>query len=331
MVLGFFSKKKGIKLAREQFKKKQSKMELAKLGYRLPFKFFGVDLYWKPKKLSNWMLVGFGSATLAFASLIYLNNTEDTRTWDQRITKHGKIEEIKPNFFKLTSSQWGMNDLRLMSIYRMNSGGLLIHGALAINEEEIKNLEKLGSPEIIIVPSLSYEVDSKVYKERYPEAKLVCPEPIKEKLQSHLPIDCSAEDIFNKGNSFNIKVHKPPLKQKYTEYIYEIPLGNGEKGLILNEMVLNVDGNIKRNFFFSFMNFFYNVAGDGVNPTISYGYKRVSHTSSVDLINFWIEFSQYISQHNKSQDDKITVATVSHSKEICGDLDIKFRSLIRQI
>lgn len=178
---------------------------------------------------------------------------------------------------------------------------------------------------------MQYTTDAEVYKERYPKAKMICPEPCVEKLkEQEMRIDSTVEETFKKGNQYGIKVHKPPLKKKYTEYIYEVPLSNGEKALICNEIILNVDQNVKRNFLFKILNYFYDVEGNGEDPHISYGYRKVTHTSSFDLINFWVDFAQYITFSYKSS-HPITVATVSHSKEIVGDLDSKFRNLSRKI
>ena len=144
-----YVRKKGIKQARDQFKKNKLKEERAKLGYQLPIKLFGVNLYWKPRKLAKQVLIGFAGLTLAMGSLYYYNDRRDERGWEDRITPHSELQQIRPDFYKITASQWGIPELRLMCVYKMNTGGLLIHGALSINDQERIKLESLGKPEII--------------------------------------------------------------------------------------------------------------------------------------------------------------------------------------
>lgn len=57
---------------------------------------------------------------------------------------------------------------RNMTIMK-STGGLIIYSAIALTDEGMQKLEKLGKPKSIIVPSQGHAMDLPFYKKRYPE------------------------------------------------------------------------------------------------------------------------------------------------------------------
>ena len=48
--------------------------------------------------------------------------------------------------------------------FQMNDDALIIHNGIAMNEEEMKELETLGTPTVLIVPKISHMRDVMVSK-----------------------------------------------------------------------------------------------------------------------------------------------------------------------
>jgi hypothetical protein len=59
-----------------------------------------------------------------------------------------------------------------MTILQLRSGGLLIHNAIQLKDEDYAKLESLGKIEYIIAPNALHDSDAPIYKLRYPKAKL---------------------------------------------------------------------------------------------------------------------------------------------------------------
>lgn len=62
-----------------------------------------------------------------------------------------------------------------MVLYCLPNSALLIHSPIALNESEMNKLETLGTPSILIVPNRIHRLDAAVYKQRYPQIRIVCP------------------------------------------------------------------------------------------------------------------------------------------------------------
>ena len=320
--------KKGVRAARERFKKKKIK-ETKRIT--LPFKILGQPILWRPKKPPNILIAALAGMVGAWAYQYHSANTLDKRPWEERIVvEHGDIEEVAPSLWTVKAPFWGFKDLRTMTIYRLNSGGLFLHNAIAVNEETRIKIESLGPPEIIAIPSAVLLSDSLAYKEKYPQAKLVGPNSVVDKYGEGIRLDASTEEIFSKENKYGVKLHKPPLKDYYQEYIFDVPLEDGKRALIISEVLLNVDGNTKRSLWFTVLDSVYGICGDGSQPKMSLGYRKWASSDNKDLRIFWAKMADYVKKTNQT-DHPIKLATVVHSKEITGDLESKLRVLQRSL
>ena len=122
----------------------------------------------------------------------------------------------------------------MMTIVKLASGGLLIHNAIALEEEQMKEIEAFGKPEIVIVPSGYHRLDSKVFHKRYPDAKIVAPAGSKKKV----------EQVLNVNHAYDGKIddtvtltHLNGLKD--AEGVVEIKT-DGKTTLVFNDCVNNL-------------------------------------------------------------------------------------------
>jgi hypothetical protein len=82
-------------------------------------------------------------------------------TWQQHVAKsHGPLELIAPRLWVVRAA---CRPERTMVIYKLNSGGLLLHSVVALQNDEMAKLEALGEVQFIVVPNPFHRMDAHVY------------------------------------------------------------------------------------------------------------------------------------------------------------------------
>lgn len=92
-----------------------------------------------------------------------------------------------------------------MTIWRLPNKNLLIHNCIAVDDATLKDLLALGTPEFVIVPNCYHRMDIVVWKERFPECKVICPKKATN-VHDVVKVDAYCEDVLP---SFGIKIHDP--------------------------------------------------------------------------------------------------------------------------
>jgi hypothetical protein len=82
-------------------------------------------------------------------------------TWQEHVvSSSGRIEQLAP---RLWAARAKGRPERTMVVYKLNSGGLLLHSVIALPEEDMKKLESLGNVQFIVVPNPFHRLDAHVY------------------------------------------------------------------------------------------------------------------------------------------------------------------------
>jgi hypothetical protein len=63
---------------------------------------------------------------------------------------------------------------RRMTVAGLASGGTAIWSAIPLGETEMREIEALGPPELLIVPGVGHRLDARPWLDRYPAMKVVC-------------------------------------------------------------------------------------------------------------------------------------------------------------
>jgi hypothetical protein len=79
-----------------------------------------------------------------------------------------------------------------MSLARLNDGRVIVHSAIALEEELMKQIEAWGRPSVLLIPGAAHRLDAAVYKRRYPEMKVVCPAGARKKVEEVVPVDATS-------------------------------------------------------------------------------------------------------------------------------------------
>jgi hypothetical protein len=85
--------------------------------------------------------------------------------------------------------------VRTCVVARMEDGGLLIHSAIAMDEDSMAALESFGVPAFLVVPSGFHRMDAARYKARYPDLTVLCPAGARKKVAKVVAVDGDYEAL----------------------------------------------------------------------------------------------------------------------------------------
>ena len=103
---------------------------------------------------------------------------------------HGPIEKVTENLWRVQARLPPNAPIsRTMVVARLTDGRLVIHNAIALNDGEMKELEAWGTPSFLIVPNGSHRLDARIYKNRYPELRVIGPAGAKTKIEEVVKVD----------------------------------------------------------------------------------------------------------------------------------------------
>jgi hypothetical protein len=114
---------------------------------------------------------------------------------DWSVLPHGPLEAVADNLWQVTGDLPGMPLKRVMAVVRLSDGRLLVHGAMALREESMKELERLGEPAVMLVPSGYHRMDAPRYAKRYPRMRVHCPAGAVGRVAKVVRIDGTYEDF----------------------------------------------------------------------------------------------------------------------------------------
>lgn len=78
---------------------------------------------------------------------------------------------------------------RRMTAVRLRDGRLVIFSAIALNEDGMSELEAFGGPAFLIVPNSHHRLDARIWKDCYPDMKVIAPEGARKKVERIVPVD----------------------------------------------------------------------------------------------------------------------------------------------
>jgi hypothetical protein len=84
---------------------------------------------------------------------------------------------------------------RRMTIVRLHDDRLVVYSAIALDEEEMTQLETFGMPTYLIVPNDIHRMDAKIWKKRYPSIIVIAPAGARAKVEQVVPVQASEADF----------------------------------------------------------------------------------------------------------------------------------------
>jgi len=171
-----------------------------------------------------------------------VSDPDEDPTWKSHLFPHGEFQVLSKDEFWIIEGSLKNGLKRNMVVYKMRTGGLMLHSVVALNKEGMKQLESFGKPEVILIPNNQHTIDAGIYKKRYPDAKIISPKPMVSGLQKKgLVVEQEASEI-PKDTGITSMV-TPGFKQKGGagvggEMVYEVQLKDGI-GIIFCDIITN--------------------------------------------------------------------------------------------
>lgn len=114
------------------------------------------------------------------------------RAW--KVLPHGEIEKLGERLWRVEGSLEGMPMKRVMTIARRADGSLVVHNAIALGDAEMAAIDAWGKVSMIAVPSGYHRLDARVFHDRYPEARVVCPAGAAARIAQVVPVGGTYDD-----------------------------------------------------------------------------------------------------------------------------------------
>lgn len=92
-----------------------------------------------------------------------------------KVLPHQPIEKLSERLWRIEGELPGMPMKRVMAIARRTNGDLVVHNAIALAETQMAEIEAWGRVAVIVVPNGFHRLDAKIFHDRYPAARVVCP------------------------------------------------------------------------------------------------------------------------------------------------------------
>ncbi len=114
-------------------------------------------------------------------------------TW--KVLPHRPIEHLADNLWRVEGGLENMPLKRVMTVARRQDGGLVIHNAIALDDAAMATLDAWGPVSALLVPNGYHRLDVKIFKQRYPAARVYCPRGATKKVEEVVPVDGSYSDF----------------------------------------------------------------------------------------------------------------------------------------
>lgn len=114
-------------------------------------------------------------------------------TW--KVLPHRPIEHLTDNLWRVEGGLENMPLKRVMTVARRQDGSLVIHNAIALDDAAMATLDAWGPVSALLVPNGYHRLDAKVFKQRYPAARVYCPRGATKKVEEVVPVDGSYSDF----------------------------------------------------------------------------------------------------------------------------------------
>jgi hypothetical protein len=112
-----------------------------------------------------------------------------------KVLPHGPIEVLAENLRWVQGSLPGMSLKRVMTVVRLPDGRLVLHNAIALDENAMQQIEAFGTPTFLIVPNGGHRLDAPAYKKRYPALSVFAPKGARSRVEEVIAVDGTYEDF----------------------------------------------------------------------------------------------------------------------------------------
>jgi uncharacterized protein DUF4336 len=106
-----------------------------------------------------------------------------------RVLEHGPLEKLEENVWAVEGTVPGMPMKRRMTVVRLADGSLVVHNGICLEDEAQRTLDAWGPVRFVVVPNGWHRIDAPAYAARYPDARVVCPDPARKLVAKRVRVD----------------------------------------------------------------------------------------------------------------------------------------------
>lgn len=159
-------------------------------------------------------------------------------TWT--VLPHGKLTPLADNMLTVVGDipMPVGNMHRRMTVVRLADRRLVVFSAIALDEDEMAEIEAFGTPAYLIVPGDHHRLDAGIWKTRYPQIIVVAPAGAREKIEAVAPVDATSADFGDPA----VRLIDVPGTRAH-EFALEVDGGAGDGGgltLVINDLIGNI-------------------------------------------------------------------------------------------
>lgn len=150
------------------------------------------------------------------------------------VLAHEPIEKHSRHLWSVSGKMPGGNQRR-MTIAKRADGGLVIHNAIALADEQMREIEAFGKPAYLVVPNSFHRMDAIIYKQRYPKLEVLCPQSARKRVSAIVPVAGHLGEMPKDGivDMFHIR----GMKEREGAIVVR---EDGTSALVFNDALLNV-------------------------------------------------------------------------------------------
>ena len=113
------------------------------------------------------------------------------------VLPHGKFSQIDDGMLTITGQiRMPLGSFpRRMTVVRLRDSRLVVWSAIALDAPEMATFDAFGRPAFLIVPNDHHRLDARVWKDRYPQVKVVAPKGSRAKVEKVVAVDTTAPDF----------------------------------------------------------------------------------------------------------------------------------------
>ncbi|EYF05103.1 hypothetical protein [Chondromyces apiculatus] len=119
--------------------------------------------------------------------------SDDASTW--KVLPHDPIEKLAENLWRVVGTLPHFSLRRVMTVARMGDGRLVIHSAIALDPEAMREIEAWGEPAFLLIPHTRHRMDAPRYKQRYPGLRVLAPKAVFHAAAKVVPVEGTYEDF----------------------------------------------------------------------------------------------------------------------------------------
>lgn len=122
------------------------------------------------------------------------------------VENYGKLKALSEDLW-IVDGEWEGSPLkRRMTVVRLPERRLLIHSAIAMRDEDLRELESLGTVSWVVVPNSFHGSEAGEYLNRFPQARLFTPAALRAKIAPKASVSGSIEEDLSRELPHELRV-----------------------------------------------------------------------------------------------------------------------------